>query len=327
MKLYSNQLSQLIEQISSHNIKSLLLYGHNRGFISEILNQLSKNLQFFTITLHYNQVTEADLHILGNTNNFLKQREMLKIYYSGSLITRKLSGFLIKGHFTNFICFIGDESLPFSGIRKVFEESPNMASLGCYYNDKNIIAKLINLITAEKRISEEALFYLKQVLNVDYQIAKNELLKILNYTYDKNIITYQDVKASISLDLSINVDKACIFFTRRELRLFLDEIEKLHNQDINQLFIIRSLIKYYINLFIICSKKESGEENIESAIKSLFPPLYKYINDFRENVKILSSDKVIKVISVLQNAEVKIKRGNSKFNFLEEIYLLVNGYI
>ena len=31
--------------------------------------------------------------------------------------------FLTTGNFTNFICFIGDESLPSSGIRKLFEDS------------------------------------------------------------------------------------------------------------------------------------------------------------------------------------------------------------
>jgi DNA polymerase-3 subunit delta len=328
MKFYSNQLSQLIEKIAGGTIKSLLLYGHNRGFISAIIEQLVKKFDFFSVNLNGKEATEANLNLLANTSNFFKQKELIKIDYNGSAVNKELMRFLTTGNFTNFICFIGDESLPSSGIRKLFEDSAHMAAIGCYYDDENMVVKLANSIALkhQKTISEEALFYIKVSLKGDYQIIKNELEKLINYTHNKGKITYEDAQAAISPDLSANGDEMCIFFSKKEPELFLAEVEKLRNQNINEVLMIRALIRYYINLFVVCSKIEDGV-NIDLAIKSLSPPVFfKYVSDFKANVKKLSLNDVVRVIDVLQKAEVKVKNSSNNFNFFVEVYLPAHDY-
>ena len=326
MKFYTNQLPQLMEKIAEGKVKSLLLYGHNRGFISAIIDQLVKKFDFFTVNLNSKEVTVANLNLLANSSNFFKQKELLKIDYNGSAVSKELMQFLTTGNFTNFICFIGDESIPSSGIRKLFEDSSNMASIGCYYDDENTVVKLANSIAVKhkKTISEEALFYIKVALKGDYQIIKNELEKLINYTHNKD--KYEDVQAALSPDLSANGDEMCIFFSKKEPELFLAEVEKLRNQNINEVLMIRALIRYYINLFIVCSKVEDGV-NIDLAIKSLSPPVFfKYVSDFRANVQKLSLNDVVRVIDVLQKAEIKVKNSSNNFNFFGEVYLLAHGY-
>ena len=329
MKFYTNQLTQLLDKVASGSVKSLLLYGHNRGFISAVINQLVKKFDFFTVNLTSKEATEANLSLLANSSNFFKQKELLKVDHNGSAISKELKQFLITADFTNFICFIGEESLPASGIRKLFEDSPNMAVMGCYYDDDNMVAKIANTIAAKHRktISQEALFYIKATLKGDHQIIKNELEKLINYTYDKDQISYEDVKAVISSDLSANGDEMCIFFSKQEPELFLVEVEKLRSQNINEILMIRALIRYYINLFIVVSKIEDGD-NIDSAIKALSPPIFfKYVGDFRSNAQKLSSKDTIKVISLLQKAEVKFKNNSNNFDFFGEVYLPAYGYI
>lgn len=328
MKFYTNQLPQLMEKIAVGKVKSLLLYGHNRGFISAIIDQLVKKFDFFTVNFNSKEVTVANLNLLANSRNFFKQKELLKIDYNGSAVSKELMQFLTTGNFTNFVCFIGDESLPSSGIRKLFEDSSNMVAIGCYYDDENTVVKLANSIAVKhkKTISEEALFYIKVALKGDYQIIKNELEKLINYTHNKDKITYEDVQAALSPDLSANGDEMCIFFTKKEPELFLAEVEKLRNQNINEVLMIRALIRYYINLFIVCSKVEDGV-NIDLAIKSLSPPVFfKYVSDFRANVQKLSLNDVVRVIDVLQKAEIKVKNSSNNFNFFGEVYLLAHGY-
>ena len=83
---------------------------------------------------------------------------------------------------------------------------------------------------------------------------------------------------------------------------------------------------YYINLFIVCCKVEDGI-NIDLAIKSLSPPIFfKYVNDFRSNVQKLSLNDVVRVIDILQKAEIKIKTSSNNFNFFGEVYLPAHGY-
>ena len=329
MKFYTNQFSQLLDKIASGSVKSLLLYGHNRGFISAVINQLIKKFNFFTVNLTSKEATEANISLLANSNNFFKQKELLKIDHNGSAISKELKQFLIAGSFTNFICFIGDESLPSSGIRKLFEDSSNMAVMGCYYDDENTVSKIANTIAAKyrKTISQEALVYIKATLKGDHQIIKNELEKLVNYTHDKEQISYEDVKAVISSDLSANGDEMCIFFSKKEPELFLAEIEKLRSQNINEILMIRALIRYYINLFIVTSKIEEGGSNIDAAIKSLSPPIFlKYLSDFRSNAQKLSSKDAAEIISLLQKAEVKFKNNSNNFDLFGEVYLPAHGY-
>ncbi len=328
MKFYTNQLTQLFDKIATGTVKSLLLYGYNRGGISDVINQLIAEFDFLTVKINSKEATEANVSLLANSSNFFNKKELLKIDYTGSAINKELKQFLLKGDFTNVICFIGDESLASSGIRKLFEDSVNMAVIGCYYDDENTVAKFTNILAAKhcKTISQEALSYIKANLKGDHQIIKNELEKLINYTHDKDQISYEDVKLLISSDLSASGDEMCIFFSKKEPELFLAEIEKLKSQNINEILMIRALIRYYINLFIVISKIEEGG-NIDVAIKSLSPPIFfKYIRDFRNNVQKFSSKNVVEIINLLQKAEIKFKKNSNNFDFFEELYLPAHGY-
>ena len=67
--------------------------------------------------------------------------------------------------------------------------------------------------------------------------------------------------------------------------------------------------------------------NIDLAIKSLSPPVFfKYVSDFKANVKKLSLNDVARVIDVLQKAEVKVKNSSNNFNIFVEVYLPAHDY-
>jgi DNA polymerase-3 subunit delta len=323
MKFYTNQLPQLLEKIGKGDVKALLLYGYNRGFISAVTNQLVKKFEFLSVNLTTKEATAGNLNLLGNSSNFFKQKELLKIDYTGTGLTKDLKEFLETGDFSNFICFIADESLPSSGIRKFFEDGSNVASMACYYDDENTIARIASSVAAKnhKTISGDALFYIKDKLKGDHQIIKNELDKLMYYAHDKEQISYEDVKAVLSSDLSASGDEMCIFFSKKKPELFLAEIEKLKSQNINEILMIRALLRYYINLFIVISKVEDGA-NIDFAIKTLSPPIFfKYVNDFKQVTSKLSSKDALKVISLLQKAEVKFKNNSKNFDFFGELYI------
>lgn len=323
MKFYTNQLPQLLANIASGRVKSLLLYGYNRGFISAIINQLVKKFDLLTVNLTSKEATHSNLNLLGNSSNFFKQRELLKIDYTGSGLDKGLKEFLASGDFSNFICFIADESLPASGIRKFFEDSTNLAVMPCYYDDENTIARIATNVAAkyQKIIEPDALSYIKSHLKGDHQIIKNELDKLVNYAYDKEQISYEDVKSVISPDLSASGDEMCIFFSKKEPELFLAEIEKLRNQAINEILMIRALIRYYINLFIVTSKIEEGQ-NIDLAIRALSPPIFfKYVSDFKQVAATVSKRDIMKIIGLLQGAEVNFKNNSKNFDFFGELYL------
>jgi DNA polymerase III subunit delta len=326
MKFYTSELATLLSKISQGNIKSILFYGPNRGYIKVITEQITKKLNLLSTTISAKDLSPSRLNLIANSQNFFKQKELIKIIDTPPSISKDMKELLKSEDFNNFICFVADDSLPSSGIRKFYEEQSNLASVACYYDNEQTVAKAILQQCAKrgKTIEEEALYYLKSHLKGDHNIIKNELEKLFNYTHDKKIIFKQDVLSILSPELLASGDEMCIHFGKKNANKFLEEIQKLKEQNINEVLIIRALIRYYINLYIVTTKLEDGEP-IDQAIKLLSPPIFfKYINDFKQIVQKTLSQDAIHVLMVLQNAEISFKSNPRSFDFFTQIYLAVH---
>ncbi len=327
MKFYNNQLPNLVTKIANGDIKALMLYGPNRGFISAIINQLVNKLNLLVFEATEKDITARNLQILANSKNFFQQRELLKIDYKSSAFNKDLKEFFSKAEFTNVLCFVCGESMPSSGIRKFFETEKNLAILSCYYNDEKTINQIALSIAArhKKNIDQDALFYIRDQLKGDNQLIKNELEKLIYYAGDNAQISYDDAVSVISKDLSANGDEMCTYFATQRAELFLEEVTKLKNQNINEILMIRALIRYYINLFIVVKKLEDGQL-IDQSIKALSPPIFfKYVADFKNVAQKLSSSDVLRILNLLQQSEVSFKKNANNFDFFNELYLPAYG--
>lgn len=323
MKLYSNDLSKLLKKIGDNEISSILLHGPNQGFIKVIIQQIVSKFNLRIVEVNAKEITSSALMLLADSKNFFGQKEFIKICSTSGAMNKAMKDLLTATKFDNFVCFVADESLPASGIRKFFEDSPNLVSIGCYYDDEQVISRAILQQCAKnnKTIEEDALFYLKSHLKGDHNIIKNEIDKLLNFTHDKTIIAKADVLNTLSLDILPSGDEMCIYFAKKQPDNFMAEVQSLIGQNINEILIIRALIRYYLNIYIVSSKVED-EGNLDLSIKSLSPPIFfKYINDFKQIIRSISSADALRALSVLQSAEVSYKRNAASFNFMNNVYI------
>ncbi|PCJ27345.1 MAG: DNA polymerase III subunit delta [Rickettsiales bacterium] len=326
MKFYSSGLADLIRKIEKGDVKSLLIHGVNHGFATTAIEQITKKLGLSVTNLTYKEVSAGKLSLIANNQNFFGQKELIKISDTTTAINKEMKTLITDSQFYHFICFVSNDSLPASGIRKFFEDKPNLASLGCYYDNEQTIAKMIvqQCKKRDKSIDEEALFYLKSHLKGDQQIIKSELQKLFYYTHDKPNITKDDILKTLSPDLLASGDEMCIFFAQKEPMRFLNEIEKLKSQGKNEVLMIRALIRYYLNIYNVAARIEDGS-NIDIATRSLTPPIFfKYVDSFKRAARKTSSSDAIKILAALQDAEVSFKTNPSSFD-LFETYIRVHG--
>lgn len=323
MKLYTSRLSKLIKEIKNGNFKALLIHGENQGFATTSVEQISKVLNLIVTTFNSKELTPAKLQLVANNQNFFKQKELIKITGTTSALSKDMRELLSNNQFYHFICFVSSDPLPPNGIRKFFEEQPKLASLGCYYDNEQTVSKVIlqQCNNQQKNIEEDALFYLKSHLKGDHQIIESELEKLFYFTHDKSVITKEDVLHTLSQELLANADKMCIFFSKKEPARFLKEIEKLHDQNKNEVLMIRALIRYYLNIYKITLKLEDGE-NLDHMIKTLSLPIFfKYIDEFKQIVRKYNSNNALCCLKTLQNAEICYKTNPQCFD-LFSIYSL-----
>ena len=321
MKLYLHQISELFTKISNNSVTALLLYGPDKGHINRVCQQLIEKFQLIPSSFNYSHINSKEIGIAANSINFFNQRELIKITEVTSSISAELK-LLLKLKFLNFIVFIADELPPSSSIRKFFESELHLVSVACYHDDERNIAQLITEKTRRqnKNISYEALNYLKTYLKGDHQYIISELDKILIYSSDKITINVDEIKPIISSNFVGSYDELCISFSQKNAEKFTSEVVKFNAQNINHISIIRSLIKYYTNIYTVLKKKENGA-SLDEAINSLVPPIfYKYLASFKNILLKISIIDAVRIIATLQEAEAKCKSNTLNFDLYYETF-------
>lgn len=325
MKYFTSSLPELLKKIALGDIKSLLIHGVNHGFARTVIEQIASKNNLIISEFNIKEITANKLLMIANSSNFFKQKELIKISGIKGVFPKEIQKCLTDNNFEHFICFYSEESLPASGTRNFFENGKSIASIGCYYENEDTIAKIIlqQCKKHNKNIDEEALFYLKSHLKGDNQIIKSELEKLFNFTHDKLQITKNDILATLSGDLIASGDEMCIYFAKKEAANFLKEVKRLQDQNTNEVLMIRALTRYYLNIYIVASKIED-DENIDIAIKTLYPPIFfKYISDFKQIIRKHTSKDAIRCLKHIQQAEIDYKNNPKTFDLFSlysEVY-------
>lgn len=316
MKIYSNNLSQLFNLISSGKINAVLLHGPNYGLSNVIFNQISKKLDLMKTSVSLKSDGLSTLEQRAYMNNFFRQKEIIRIKDFPSTASKDLKTFLENDDFNNIVCFVAQDSMPQSGLRKFFEDSNKLACIACYHDDASTISNIIlkKVASIDKQIDEDALFYIKTHLAGDRMLLANELKKIILYCTEKNTITLDDVQACLGSQLLANGDEMCVYFASKQYDKFLSEVKALKEQNVNEILMIRSLQRFYMNLHAVLSYYEDGI-SLDLAIKKLSPPIFfKLIPRFKAITSKNSSSDAKHMIKILLDAEIAYKSNHNAFD-------------
>lgn len=320
MKFYFSQINRLFELTAAGKIKALLLYGPDKGYIDKICRHLVKKFNMLQTSIEYNDLNISSLEILLNSANFFGQKELIKIRGVGNSIDKNLKA-ILNDNYINFPVFIGEDITSSSGFRKFFETEESLAAVACYHDDAIKIERIIldKVSKSNKTINKEALIYLKTHLKGDHELVCAEINKLIYFAHDKQEITLNDIKEVLSSEITANGSDLAMYFSKKDYIKFLEELSILKKQNINEVLIIRALIRHYLNLYIVLLKVKSGER-LEVAIKSLSPPIfYQYINDFTKIATGLSLTECLETLKLLQQAEVEYKLSPAGFDLLQSI--------
>ena len=318
MKFYTSQTNQLIAEIKRGNINAVLLHGSNKGYFVEIIERIIKELNLISRELPTKHLNASTLAMYGSSINFFNQKELIKIT-GVTAIDKDIKQLLTQNTLHNFICMIASDNIPkMLQTKFFFEKAGNLASMGCYADEpKNIIHYVLQECKQHnKSINEEALHFLKFHLSGDRNIIKTEIDKLFCYVHDKKNITLEDIKYVITLDVTSNFTEMCLYYVQKNIPLFLREVNKITEEGVNAIVILKVLIKYCFNLYVVISKTENGI-TIDDAIKSLSPPIFfKYIPDFKQIANSLSSNDIMQFMHKLYRAEMQYKQHPNSFNFI-----------
>lgn len=316
MKLNSNEISRILHLLFSGKITAILLHGPNTGLSAAIINKLISQSDYLISRFTFNEVSPETLSSKLQERNFFGQKELIKIYETPATINNSLKSVLKNENAENILCFFASESLPPKGLRKFFEDNERLISVGCYEETQQSLSSAIikKINSTGKKLEEEALHYLRQHISGDRQVVSNEISKLLYYTHDKQVITLEDVQEAVNLDLVATGENLCAYFVNKQMNEFLNEISNLQRQGINEVLMIRALMRFYTNVYYASLYIEGGM-NIDMALKSISPPIFfKLIPTYKQLLKNSSSRDAIGVLERLYEAEVQYKTNPTSFD-------------
>lgn len=316
MKYYPNNFEQIVLKIKQKQLGVILLYGPDKGMASEFISKLARG---FNARISHAESLELLLSFLRNTNMFA-QKEIIKI--DADLKLNDTIKKILETPSNNIIVITGGELSPSSSIRKFFEANSNLASIACYPDEAGGITRIISqkLTSANRQIEKAALNFLASNLGGDRLVILSEIDKLLLYTEGVLKISLQDVEQSISKSENTNPDELCIAFAAKLSDIYLKEQDKLLAESISEIWIIRSLSRYYMNLLKVRLLIQDGV-SIDTAVKELKPPIFfKYAGAFNNNVRNNTLAEISSILELLLEAEIDAKRGMGSLA-LERIFI------
>ncbi len=312
MKLTTAVIPQLLNNLKSAKTKAVLFYGPDKGLINHSILEIAKGLDLKIRNISYVEASNMGFDILLNNASLFGKNEVIKITEVPTSIDASFKKLLLSSLY-HIPVLIADELAPSTSMRKFFETEDSLASIGCYQDDANAIGRLISDRFREegKTIEPAAMRYLSGNLGGDRYLVLNEIDKLMLFAHDKIQVTLEDAILSMSGASVSSPDVLCAAFAKGDGKIYFSETAKLLAENVSPVWIIRALIRYFLNLYIVANLKEDGA-SLEVAMQSLKPPIFfKYVQDFKVASAKHNKASILKVLGLLNQAEIESKSSGS----------------
>ena len=311
-------------QLESNNIKKynfFLFYGDNEGLKDEKINDVHKSNNYKKI-LYYEKEILNDVENFSNTvttKSFFDNEKIIIVKnatdkildLTKDIVSRKIDGIII--------IFNAEVLNKKSKLRNFFEKEKNLACIPFYPDD----FKSLNLISQnffrEKKIkiSQESINLIIERSNGSRKHLRNELGKIELYAVNKKEIDFSEIIKLTNLGRNYDISElveTCLIKNQKKLSKIINE-NNFSSED--TIIIIRTFLlkaKRLLNL----RENNRLNPNLETVISSYKPPIFwKEKEIVKQQLKIWSEEKLIKLINEINNTELLIKKNiNISLNIL-----------
>lgn len=317
MKFYSNQIKKIADSLSKGQISAALFYGPDHGLMEYSIGEIAKLLNLPRQNLSFENTALSEMNSALNNKSLFAEKELIILKNMASNPNAQIKE-LISSEHHNLLIISAGELTPSSPLRKLFESEPNLGAIACYNDDETSIEQIIRRKIEEenKKIDPDALRYLKSQIHGDRFIIINELEKLCCYAFDKKEITLEDVENVTSNSASAAPDRLCLYFILGSSKNFFKELDQAIANNIPSIWVIRAIIRYYINAYVALSNIKEGMD-IEKAITAVPNQIFfKYKPAFKKALGVLDIKKTILALENLYEAEKEVKLGKQDYKDL-----------
>ncbi len=313
MKLKWNEIEPFVKS-PSKAARVILVYGPDNGLMRERAKTMGQSVvadindPFNAVTLSIDILADdpARLSDEACAISMMGGDRLIRVEGASDKLTSLLKTYLEAPNEQALIILEAGDLGPRSSLRKLCEGAKNAAAVPCYVEDERDLSKLIrgSMQEAQLDIDGDAVGWLAVNISGNRQKVRSELEKIITYKHgDPAPVSLGDVQACCGEAGAQGLDDLVYSVAGNQSAKALKTYNKLLDEDVNFIVIVRSLQNHFRRLHATKARMEGGEM-ADIAMKKLTPPIFfKQQNAFRtqaERWRLPSLDKVLARLLALE---------------------------
>ncbi len=184
------------------NIRGVLIYGVDAGLISEYVDKAIKTKQIdkdslINVSAKVFEEKEEAIYSEACSVSMFGGDKMVVITDAGDSDAKRISEFINHPSLAATVIVTGGELKAGGGLRTLFENGANFASMACYHDSVTSLTAFIQqglFGLGVKEIRPDAMSYMLGNMGMDRGITKGFLEKIAIYVNETKIVTLQDAE-------------------------------------------------------------------------------------------------------------------------------------
>ena len=316
-----------LNKIDFQIVRFILFHGRNDGLKNEEIKNLKSKLKREIINYDEKQILENKENFFNQIlNKSLFEDERLIIINRASDKIETIIQEILEKNINEASIIINAELLDKkSKLRNLFEKDKNKLVSVAFYPDNNeTLYRLANNFLREKKISLSSsnINFIVAKCNGDRKNLKNELGKIELFSLNKRKINEKDLFKLVNLVENHSINELidyCLAKNQKKTLSILNE-NTFTNEDC--IIITRTMLKKSKRLSKLVNDFNTNK-NLEKTINDAKPPIFWKEKDItKEQIKRWGLDNIEKLISDINNTELKVKKiPNNSINLITDFLL------
>jgi DNA polymerase III subunit delta len=332
MKIQPSKIEEFIEKINKElDIKGALVYGTDNGLISlyykRIAQKIVSNLNdpFNVVQLSEDILKERPSVVFDEflAMSMLGGRRLIIIKNAGNILSSTLKNiFKQKPNNDNFILITAENLDKKSNLRQFAETSKYFVAIPCYQDDKNKIMQIVN-----QKLHDYGFIYSGDVVKElvenfggDRLIILSEIEKLALYKGNDKRLTLEDTNKCIKNVCEANINDLINECVNRNSEKIYSLLKKIFSEETNFIVIIRSFVKYFIQMQRIKFQLNNGLSFIEaSKQENIF---WKQVPILQKHLNLWNLNQINFFLKKLAEVEVRCKSVDSNSEIILERFLI-----
>ena len=267
-----------ISKISSNKNNIFLLYGKNEGLQNEIIEKnfiinFKGNINKYDESEFINNYQTISSEIL--TKSLFEDKRIVIISRVGGKILKFIEELTEKNIEDTTIILKAGLLEKKSTLRNFFEKSKKLIVIPFYEDDNRTLTSLTYEFLSENKISlsRESVNLLVGRVSGNRENLKNELKKILHYTYTNKDISIETVKKLSNLSENHNVNELADNYLVKNKRKLVKILNENIYSDEDCVLILRTILIKSKRLMNIIESYNKNQ-NLEDVISKAKPPIF-----------------------------------------------------